>query len=187
MTSPTPDVVDVLTADHQEALELIAEIRATDDPSARRDSTDTLIAELMRHSVAEEMFVYPAMREHLPDGDAAVEHDVAEHQHLEETMKALESRDAGGADFLEALDTLERVLRDHVTDEESEQFPGLRRHVPADRMQQLARDVETAKQVAPTRPHPGAPHSALFHKTVGTGVGMIDKLRDALTGRAQNT
>ncbi|MCU1564171.1 MAG: cation-binding protein, partial [Arthrobacter sp.] len=34
-----------------------------------------------------------------------------------------------------------------------------------------------------TRPHPHAPHSELFHKTVGPGVGMIDRLRDKLTGR----
>jgi hypothetical protein len=29
---------------------------------------DTVIAELMRRSVAEEMYVHPAMRKHLPDG-----------------------------------------------------------------------------------------------------------------------
>jgi len=44
--------------------------------------------------------------------------------------------------------------------------------------------VETAKKLAPTRPHPGAPHSELFHKLVGPGVGMVDRLRDKLTGRS---
>ena len=29
--------------------------------------------------------------------------------------------------------------------------------------------VEMAEQVAPTRPHPSAPHSELFHKIVGPG------------------
>jgi hemerythrin-like domain-containing protein len=185
--STTPDVVDMLTADHHEVLELVSQIRATDDTTARRDMTDTVIAELVRHSVAEEMYVYPAMREHLPDGDAAVQHDIEEHQQLEETMKALESLDTGDADFLQALDELEQVLRDHVTDEETEQFPALRQHLSAEQLQEIGHMVETAKQVAPTRPHPGAPHSALFHKTVGTGVGMIDKLRDVLSGRSQNT
>ena len=32
---------------------------------------DTVITELVRHSVAEEMYVYPAMRDHLPDGQQA--------------------------------------------------------------------------------------------------------------------
>ena len=77
------DVVDVLTADHREATALIADIWATTDRRARRDMADTVITELVRHSVAEEMYVYPAMREHLPDGEAAVEHDIEEHKELE--------------------------------------------------------------------------------------------------------
>ena len=44
--------------------------------------------------------------------------------------------------------------------------------------------METAKKLAPTRPHPGAPNSALFHKLVGPGVGLVDRLRDHITGRA---
>lgn len=39
------------------------------------------------------------------------------------------------------------------------------------------------KRVAPTRPHPNAPHLELFHKSVGPGIGMVDRLRDKLTGR----
>jgi len=44
--------------------------------------------------------------------------------------------------------------------------------------------VETAKAAAPTRPHPLSPNAELFHKTVGPGVGMVDRLRDKLTGRS---
>ena len=61
------------------------------EPDRRRDLADVLITDLVRHAVAEEMYVYPAMREHLPDGASAVEHDLAEHQELEVTMKELES------------------------------------------------------------------------------------------------
>jgi hypothetical protein len=75
------------------------------------------------------------------------------------------------------------VLADHVQDEESEQFPELRRKVPASVLEELAGKVETAKKLAPTRPHPSAPNSELFHKLVGPGVGLVDRLRDKLTGR----
>jgi hypothetical protein len=44
--------------------------------------------------------------------------------------------------------------------------------------------VEAAKKLAPTRPHPGAPDSELFHKPAGPGVGLVDRLRDRLTDRA---
>lgn len=187
MTQSSTDVIDILTTDHHEVLDLVGEIRSTTDPAVRRALTDTVIAELVRHSVAEEMWVYPAIREHLPDGDEAVAHDIEEHQELLVTMKALESVDAGDAAFVEALDRLEEVLRDHVGDEENEQFPLLRRHIPEDRLQELGRRVENAKLVAPTRPHPGAPHSKLFHLTMGPGVGFVDRMRDALSGRTENT
>jgi hypothetical protein len=39
--------------------------------------------------------------------------------------------------------------------------------------------IEAAKTAAPTRQHPSAPHSELFHKTLGPGVGMVDRFRDA--------
>jgi hemerythrin superfamily protein len=183
MTSANPDVIDVLVADHRDVTGLIGEIRAAADTTTRRDITDMMISELVRHAVAEEMYVYPAMRKYLPDGEKSVEHDVEEHKELEVTMKRLESADVDGAEFETALGRLEELLADHVSDEEDDQFPLLRRHVPAEELRELAGKVETAKKLAPTRPHPGAPNSPLFHKTVGAGVGLVDRLRDKLSGR----
>ncbi len=183
-TTSEPDVVDVLSTDHQEFLGLVAEIRAASDPEQRRDLADTLIAELVRHSVAEEMFVYPAMRDVLPNGEQAVDHDASEHKQLETIMKKLESADASDPAFLEHLSGLQAVLRDHVQDEEGSQFPQLRALAGRDTLVELAGKVEAAKKVAPTRPHPLSPNNQLFHKTVGAGVGLVDRLRDKLTGRA---
>jgi hemerythrin superfamily protein len=178
------DVVDVLTSDHRDVTALIGEIWSVKDPMIRRDLTDTAISELVRHAVAEEMYVYPAMRKHLPDGEKAVEHDIEEHQELERTMKQLEAVDVSSTEFDATLRQLETLLADHVQDEESEQFPELRRRVPREELTELAGKVETAKKLAPTRPHPDAPNSELFHKLVGPGVGLVDRLRDKLTGRA---
>jgi hemerythrin superfamily protein len=181
------DVVDVLTADHHEVLQLVEQIPGTQGGGPRRDLADTVIAELVRHSVAEEMYVYPAMRQHLPDGDAAVEHDIQEHQQLEEAMRDLEHLDDVDSRFLETLARLESVLRDHVQDEEEEQFPELRARVPHEQLVEMAQKVLRAKQIAPTRPHPHSPHSQLFHKLAGPGVGLVDRLRDHLSGRVENT
>ena len=74
-------------------------------------------------------------------------------------------------------------MRHHAHDEEADQFSRLRAHVSHDDLVALGAKVELAKTLAPTRPHPSAPHSELFHKTVGLGVGLIDRLRDKLTGR----
>jgi hemerythrin-like domain-containing protein len=178
------DVIDILTSDHQDATALIGEIWSVKDPMIRRDLADTVISELVRHAVAEEIYVYPVMRKYLADGEKAVEHDIEEHKDLEKTMKELEGADVSGPEFDAALRRLETLLADHVQDEEMEQFPELRRRVPQEELIELAGKVETAKKLAPTRPHPGAPNSELFHKLVGPGVGLVDRLRDKLTGRA---
>jgi hypothetical protein len=74
-------------------------------------------------------------------------------------------------------------LRHHVDDEESDQFPQLREHLSREKLVELREQVERAKKLAPTRPHPDAPNSELFHKLVGPGVGLVDRARDKLTNR----
>jgi hypothetical protein len=174
------DVVDILTTDHHEVLDLLQQIKITANSEERRDLADTVISEL----VAEEMYVYPAMKKYLQDGDEAVDHDVEEHKELEQTMKKLESVDAQSPEFTQLLGELEDILRDHVSDEENEQFPQLRAQVPREELIEIGGKVENAKKLAPTRPHPLAPNSEVFHKLVGPGVGLVDRLRDKLTGRA---
>src|SRR4051794_1741634 len=168
MTTSTEnqDVVDILRTDHAEALDLIAQIKTAANDE-RRELADALTAELVRHAIAEEMYLYPPMREHLAKGDEMVEHDVKEHQELEEIMKAWEGVDGSEPRFLELLTQLEEVLRDHIEDEQGEQFAQLRAQFSHDQLVEMGEKVEMAKKIAPTRPHPSAPHSELFHKVVG--------------------
>jgi hemerythrin superfamily protein len=177
------DVVDILTSDHQDMVALIAQIKSTPDGIARRDLADTLIAEVMRHAVAEEMYVYPAIEDHVPNGKEEVEHDKKEHDDIVKLMKRLEKVDSSDQEFMELVGELEGQLTHHASDEESEQFPKLRLHIPREELVDMGEKVEKAKKLAPARPHPSAPHSELFHKTVGPGVGMVDRLLDKLTHR----
>jgi hemerythrin superfamily protein len=186
MTDTTAhDVIDVLVTDHREVETLFTELETgTGTPEHRRDVADVVIAELVRHAVAEEMYVYPAMKQHLPDGEAAVEHDIQEHKELERTMKELESLDAADARFTEVVSRLRDQLHHHATDEEDEQFPRLRTYVSREKLVQMREQVDKAKKLAPTRPHPGSPNNEVFHKLVGPGVGLMDRVRDKLTGRS---
>lgn len=177
------DVVDILTSDHQDMIALIGQIKGTPGETERRDLADTLIAEVMRHAVAEEMYVYPAIEDHVPDGKDEVEHDKKEHAEIVKLMKQLEKEEASGQSFVELVNELEAQLSHHAKDEEAEQFPKLRQHIPREKLVEIGEKVEKAKKLAPTRPHPSAPHSELFHKTVGPGVGMVDRILDKLTGR----
>jgi hemerythrin superfamily protein len=175
--------VDILTADHRDMIGLIEQIESTTDVSQRRDLADTLIAEVMRHAVAEEMYVYPAIKDHVPNGADEVEHDKKEHDEIVKLMKQLEKVEPSDQTFMELVRQLQAQLSHHANDEESDQFPKLRVHIPSEKLVDMGEKVEKAKKLAPTRPHPSAPHSELFHKTVGPGIGMVDRLLDKLTGR----
>ena len=179
------DVIDELTTDHREALELLDRTASITDDDERRELADTVISEVVRHSVSEEMYVYPAMREYLPDGEQVVAHDVEEHQQLERVMKQLEAVPASEARFEQLVQEMTEKLRHHAQDEETQQFPRLRAQVPREELVKLREKVDAAKKLAPTRPHPEAPRSELFHKLVGPGVGLVDRLRDKLTHQSR--
>lgn len=180
------DVVDILTEDHHAVLDLIAELHVTADPQRCRALADVVIAEVVRHAVAEEAVVYPAMRDYLPAGDHEVDHDLDEHKAIEKTLKDLEGLDPQDTGFALAVDTLEAELRHHAGSEENEQFPILRASIPAEELVRMGKKVQRIKSMAPTRPHPEAPDNPMFHMVVGPGVGLVDRLRDHLSQRQTN-
>ncbi|RKN48533.1 hemerythrin domain-containing protein [Micromonospora endolithica] len=183
-TATDQDVVDILVADHREVEVLFVELESRQGtPEHRRHLADVMIAELVRHAVAEEMYVYPTARKALPDGDQLAEHEISEHADAERTMKELESLDASDPRFDELLAQLTSTIRHHVRDEESELFPRLRAAVAREEMVELAGKVQAAKRTAPTRPHPAAPDRPPANKLLGPGTGLVDRVRDALSGR----
>ncbi len=177
------DAADILAADRRDLIGLIGQIEGTTDLERRRDLAGTVIAEVMRHAVAEEMHVYPAIEQHVPNGLDEVRHHKEEHQEIVEVMKGMEDVDASDPRFMDGVRRLEALIRSHASSEEGDQFPKLRAHIPRETLLDMGRKVEAAKALAPTRPHPSAPHSELFHKTVGPGVGMVDRILDRLQGR----
>ncbi|MFC0029217.1 hemerythrin domain-containing protein [Micromonospora chaiyaphumensis] len=178
------DVVDVLMTDHREVEAIFVELESRQGtPEHRRRLADVVIAELVRHSVAEEAYVYPAARKALPDGDQLAEHEIAEHSDAERTMKELESLDPSEPRFDELLTQLTATIRHHVQDEEADLFPRLRAACAREELVELAGKVEAAKKSAPTRPHPAAPDHPPANKLLAPGTGLVDRMRDALSGR----
>lgn len=179
------DVVDVLVSDHREVEALFQELeRGQGTPDHRRQVADVVIAQLVRHSVAEEAYVYPTARRALPDGDQVAEHDIEEHAEAEQTMKELEAVEATDPRFDELVSRLSSMIRHHVEEEESELFPRLRSACAREELVELAGKVEAAKRMAPTRPHPSAPDRPPANKLLAPGAGLVDRMRDALSGRA---
>lgn len=179
-----PDVVDLLTADHRQIEQLFVELESgTGTPERRRQVAEVMIAELVRHAVAEEQYVYPAARAALGDGDRLAEHEIEEHAQAERTLDQLDGMDPADPRFDVLLGQLTSTIRHHVADEESDLFPRLRAACAPEELAELGRKVELAKKIAPTRPHPSAPDHPPLNKLLDPGAGLVDRMRDALTGR----
>jgi hemerythrin superfamily protein len=182
-TSETQDLVDKILTDHREIDEVFKEIESNATPSKRRDLVEHVIAELVRHSVGEEEYLYPLARRVLPSGDELANRMLKEHTDVEWIMKRLEGSHTGDAQFEELITKLIADARRHFQDEEQDVLPGLRAACSETDLRHLGEKFEHSKRSAPTRPHPSAPNRAPFNKILAPGEGLIDRLRDALTGR----
>ncbi|MET7465283.1 hemerythrin domain-containing protein [Nonomuraea sp. NPDC005501] len=182
------DVITVLVTDHREVEQMFAELETMIGAIGERPQTlaEQVVIELVRHSVAEEAYLYPAVREHVPGGDELADKEIAEHAEAEKTMKRLERLEPGDDDFWPVLEELMREIRHHIQDEEGDLFPRLRAACPPEALTELGAKVERAKKLAPTRPHPSAPDKPPADKLLAPGAGLIDRLRDALTGRGRS-
>lgn len=180
------NVIDELVTDHREVEELFGKIEAL--PPGHKDRkvyADQATIELVRHSVAEEAYLYPAVREHVPDGDAIADRELEDHATAERTMKDLEGCDADDAEFDRLIGSLMSEIREHIADEEQNLFPQLRAACSTAELDRLGEKVRQAKKTAPTRPHPAAPDTPPANKLLAPGAGMVDRLRDALSGRGK--
>jgi hemerythrin-like domain-containing protein len=187
MASQGRDVITVLIDDHRRVQELLGRVKAATDPAQRREFAEEMTIELVRHSVAEEMHVYPEIRDNLPDGERRVEKELADHERIEKLLKELERAEATSPEFVNLVSKVDTEFRQHIEDEESNLFPELARQLSPERLVDLGRKVEDAKDTAPTRPHPAKPDSPALLKVLAPGVGFVDRIRDRLTGRGPDT
>lgn len=179
------DVIAELTADHSEVDEMFGIVEHTTPAADRQTAAERLTIELVRHSVAEEEHLYPAVREHLPDGDLIADKEIADHARTEKILKDLEGLDPAGPEFDQLIAVLKAEVTAHVWDEEENLFPRLRQACSPETLRELGEKVRRAKKLAPTRPHPGAPDTPPANRLLAPGVGLVDRVRDLATGRGK--
>ena len=185
MAEDDRDVIEILTHDHREVEDMFGKLTSVTDPDERRQIADQITIELVRHSVAEEQYLYPAVREHVPDGDAIADRELSDHAEVEHILKELERADPESSDFAALTGQLMRTVNAHVQDEEHALFPALAGQADPAELRRLGEQVQAAKDKAPTRPHPSAPDRPPLNKLMGAGAGLADRTRDRFSGRGQ--
>jgi hemerythrin superfamily protein len=175
------DVLDLLMQEHRDLEGLLRNLRYAGTAEKRRENADQLIASLVRHSLVEETYVVPLVRDYLIHGEESVAQDRHEHEELEQLLRDLESLDGANPRFMEVVLDLQATLAQHIALEEGQQFPQVRLAAPAGELAALRERVQAVERIATPGPHARADDRVLL---VDPGEGMVDRLRDALAGPA---
>ncbi|KAK4153785.1 hemerythrin HHE cation binding domain-containing protein [Chaetomidium leptoderma] len=171
-------VSDRIKHDHQELEEYYNNIKKAQRDDDKIRWQNQFVWELARHSIAEEIVVYPALEKHVPDGMKLAEKDRSEHQQVKEKLYEFQSMKPTDPTFLPAIDSIWESLSQHIKEEERDDLPALEKALDAEASGVLARSFDRTKHFVPTRSHPSAPDRPPYETVVGMMATPIDKLMD---------
>lgn len=175
------DAVRFLKDQHNLIKDLFEEVLSASSDEAREKAFVNLRQLLAVHETAEEMVVHPRARGELGDGDAIVDARLEEEHQAKEQLSSLEKMDVGSKEFLDELTKFRDAVVQHAEAEENEEFDKLQRKLDSDDLGRMAKAVQVAEAIAPTRPHPGV-ESAKLNFAVGPFASMLDRARDLIGG-----
>ncbi len=175
----TDDVVKFLKGQHNLIKDMFEEVFSASDPKAREKAFVELRQLLAVHETAEEMVVHPRARHEIADGDEIVDARLQEEHEAKQQLSKLEGMDIDSKEFIDELTKFRDAVIDHAEHEENEEFNKLQRKLDSDDRERMAKAVQAAEAIAPTRPHPGV-ESAKTNFAVGPFASMLDRARDLL-------
>ncbi|RVD81385.1 uncharacterized protein DFL_009251 [Arthrobotrys flagrans] len=170
---------NAIIRDHSELNEYYERIVGTDDLDTQTRYQNLFTWELARHSIGEELVVYPAFEKHLgAKGKQMADKDREDHQKVKNMLYKFQSMKAEDPEFLKTLQELFKDLKEHIQDEERNDLPALERQLDEDSSDAYARSFERTKLFVPTRSHPSAPDKPPFETVAGLMAAPLDKLMD---------
>lgn len=179
------NVLTVLKQDHRNVDDLFTRAEQTDDPAELAHLRDLIIEHLSVHAAVEEQVFYPAVREASSELEATVLEGLEEHHAVKMLLSELEKLPPTAERFRPKLTVVIEQVRHHVEEEENDLFPEVRKHLKANRLDEIGEAAEKAKETAPTRAHPFQPDQPPLNVLLGMPVAVLDKVvttaRDTVT------
>jgi len=178
-TANAGTVSDSIKHDHAELKEFYDNILEAKDNDSKVRWQNQFTWELARHSIGEELVVYPAMEEHLGDeGKKLADHDREEHLKVKKLLYKFQGLKPSDKEFEPTIRSLWESLDHHIKEEESDDLPKLEKAMPDGASSKMAKSFERTKKFIPTRSHPSAPDKPPFETVAGLMAAPLDKLGD---------
>lgn len=194
------DVFSRLERDHRKIIGILDALES--DPEAahseaqesvsrrRRKLVQQLVIEESRHEVAEEIYLWPAVRETVDGGRGRSESGLRQEGQAKRMLNRLDKaaslvRETRSGTVDELLPAVSTALREHIAYEEAEVLPRLRLALGEADAARLGPMYEQARSSGPTRPHPLTPPLPGVLRTVGRAAALTDTVRDIVTRRGR--
>jgi hemerythrin superfamily protein len=134
---------DVLKRQHRSVEKLFKEVEKTEDARRRRQLLDQIESELKLHTKLEEEIFYPAVREvGTAKAEEMVDEAFEEHHVVDLVLGELPQVDPEDERFEAKMTVLSELVEHHVEEEEHEMFPLAEKKLGAERMKELAQQME---------------------------------------------
>ncbi|EHK41477.1 uncharacterized protein TrAtP1_004962 [Trichoderma atroviride] len=175
-------ISDAITKDHRELEKYYNEVinnKSNQDHQERYGNQ--FVWELARHSVGEELVVYPAMEKYLGDkGKDMAESDRKDHAVVKEMLKTFQNMKVTDPDYVNQLQKLWEPLSQHIKEEEERDLPALEQELQAveGESESMAKSFGRTKAFVPSRSHPSAGEHPPFETAMGLLAAPIDHIAD---------
>lgn len=191
-------IIDAIKDDHRELEDYYNKILTASTDKEKTQWQNQFTWELARHSIGEELVVYPVFEKSLPDGRAMADKDRKEHygvhnflnlnpptkqpcltnHQVKEKLKKFQNMKASNPEFEPTIKSLMAELSGHIKEEEAEDLPRLENAISSTESEKLSKSFGRTKMFIPSRSHPSAPDKPPFETAIGLLTAPIDHLAD---------
>lgn len=143
---PTLDPIAILERDHREFERLLESIHATGEGATVRRTAlfGRLSALLHAHELVEERILYPALAGKKRTGESVAE-GYQEHHLTDLALAELSRLPVTHPEWRMKVHVLGEALKHHIDEEEDEMFPGARRELAKERLEDLGRRIKSRR------------------------------------------
>lgn len=134
--------------------------------------------DLAVHSIAEEMVLYPIIRNKFTKGQEIYHRNLEEHQRIKEHLIELDKTDPFNPVFDSKYKQLIDDLYEHIEHEEKEELVELCERLDEEARLEAGRVFDRRKWIAPTRPHMTTYEYPMLLSLSGLLMKPIDEFRD---------
>lgn len=161
LASSARDAVDLVLDQHERIRELIEAFEACSPrPSKKKDQiVGELITMLVKHARMEELVLYPAVRETLPDLADELDEGIEEHHLADLLLHELDGMSSSEERFDMKVHVMVEAMRHHLDEEEADLLPKIASGLDEARRIELGEQMQKAWQAAPAVPHPRDPQT----------------------------